>query len=155
MSKITGVAAAIAAFCPVVALAASSITFQFTTYSTAAGFTGTATLNPGQSMNFETGVAGSSGGDLSWDGTNLTPVGNTIAANVSGLGLTGTSGYATLTQALLQAGLAEGLGSKSPITGLAVGSVVGLEDNSSNFAKLLVTAVGAASGGGTSPTIRP
>ncbi len=139
---------------PVAAFAASNVTFQFTTYTTAVGTTGTATLNPGQSMDFETGAAVSSGGDLSWDGTSLTPAGKTLAANVSALGLTGTSGYNTLTQAFLQQGLAAGLGTKAPITGLIVGSVVGLQDNSGNVAKLLVTALGAGSGGGGGgPTI--
>jgi uncharacterized protein (TIGR03437 family) len=139
---------ALALSLPAVAFAASSVTFQYTTYNSPAGTTGTVTLNPGQSMNFETGAAASSGGDLSWDGTSLTPVGKTLAANVSALGLTGTSGYNTLTQAFLQQGLAAGLGTKSPITGLIVGSVVGLQDNSGNVAKLLVTALGAGSGGG-------
>jgi uncharacterized protein (TIGR03437 family) len=136
--------AVLTAFFPVATFAASSITFQYTAYTTAAGSTGTATLNSGQSFNLETGAAVSSGGDLAWNGTTLTPVGKALAADLTALSTiySGASGYAQVTQMLLQVGLAAGLGSSKAFTP-AQGDVIGLEDNSGNAGKLLITAVGA------------
>src|ERR1700676_3910425 len=71
-----------------------------------ADLSGTVTVSANQSLNLETGAAASSGGDLLWNGTTLTPQGKAKALNVttSLFALSGTSGYATLNQALLQAG---------------------------------------------------
>jgi uncharacterized protein (TIGR03437 family) len=110
-----------------------------------ADLTGTVTLSSSQSVNLETGQAVSSGGDLLWNGSTLAPQGKVVAANLAGLGLSGTSGYSELTQALLQEGLGLGLGSSSPIGSITVGTLIGAEDNSGNVAKLLVTAVNSSS----------
>src|ERR1700730_1355162 len=99
------------------------------------------TVPAGQSLNLETGAVAASGGDLLWNGTTITPQGSAKALNVGSLGISGASGYATLNQAILQAGLQAGLGSSAPISGLAVNAVIGAQDNSGNVAKLLVTAV--------------
>lgn len=145
---------ALALLFPIAASAASSITLQYTTYTTATGTSGTVTLNAGQSVNLETGAAVSSGGDLAWDGTKLTPVGKAIAADLASLGLTGTTGYGTLNQLFLQEGLQAGLGSTSAVTP-AQNDVIGVQDNSGNVAKLLVTSLsgGGSSGGSGGPTI--
>lgn len=112
-----------------------------------ADLSGTVTVNANQSLNLETGAAAASGGDLLWTGTTLVPQGSTVAANISNLSAvyTGASGYAMVNQLLLQAGLQAGLGSKNPLSSLAVGIVIGAQDNSGNYAKLLVTAVSSAS----------
>jgi uncharacterized protein (TIGR03437 family) len=108
-----------------------------------ADLSGTVTVSSGQSLNLETGSAAASGGDLLWNGTTLAPQGKAKALNASLAGLSGATGYATLTQAILQSFSA--LGSSTPISGLAVNSVIGAQDNSGNYAKLLVTAVSSAS----------
>ena len=110
-----------------------------------ADISGTVTVNSGQSLSLETGTAAASGGDLLWNGTTLAPQGSAKALNVSALGLSGASGYAALSQTILQAGLQAGLGSSSPISGLAVNSLLGAQDNNGNLAKLLVTAVSSSS----------
>jgi uncharacterized protein (TIGR03437 family) len=144
------------AFFPVATFAASSITLQYTAYTTAAGSTGTVTLNSGQSLNLETGAAVSSGGDLAWNGTTLTPVGKALAVDLTGLISTysGASGYSLVTETLLKEGVSSGLGSANPFTP-AQGDVIGMEDNSGNVGKLLVTSLagGTGTGGTTTPTI--
>ena len=144
--------AALAALVPVAAFGASSITLQYQTYNSA-NSTGSVTLNAGQAINLETGAAVSSGGDLAWDGTKMTPMGTTLAADLGSLGYTGATGYSNLTQAFLQLGLSAGLGSANAFSPLQ-NDVIGAKDNSGNFAKMLVTAIGAGGGGGpATPTI--
>jgi uncharacterized protein (TIGR03437 family) len=131
---------------PVAAFAASSITLQYTTYN-AANLSGTVTVNPGQNLNLETGAAVSSGGDFSWDGKNLTPVGKTIALDVTALSsaISGSSGYGLVSLTLLQQFASQG--SAASFTP-AQNDVIGAKDNSGNYAKMLVTSL---AGGG--PTI--
>ncbi len=130
-----------------------------------ADLSGTATLSANQSFNMETGATASSGGDFLWNGTTLTPQGKAKALNATTLaGLSGSTGYATLSQTVLQSFAS--LGSSSPLTGLAADTVIGAADNSGNVGKFLITAVsgtsitfqyttyGASGGGGTGgPTI--
>jgi uncharacterized protein (TIGR03437 family) len=105
-----------------------------------ADITGTLTLTANTNVNMDTGAAVGSGGDFSWSGTAFTPQGSAKAVNATALaGLSGNSGYATLTQAILSS-LAS-LGSSSPITNLAANTVVGYSTNGGNFGKLLVTSV--------------
>ncbi len=150
-----GIALAAVLLLPLAATAANSITFQYTTYITASGTAGTATLNPGQSFNFETGSAVSSGGDLAWDGTKFTPVGTALALDVTTLTsgvFSGTAGYSQLTQTILQ-----GFGSQGSAAAFtpAQNDVIGTKDNAGNFGKILVTSLAAGGGGGGAgaPTI--
>ena len=150
MSKtrnVIGLAAA-AVLLPLAASAGNSISFQYTTYTTASVPPGTATLNPGQAFNFETGTVVSSGGDLSWDGTAFTPVGKAIAADATTQStgkISGPDGYAFLVQALILQFSSKGSGSPfSP----AVNDVIGAVDNSGNAAKMLITLLGSSTGGG-------
>ena len=125
-----------------------------------ADLSGTTTLSSGQSFNMETGASASSGGDLLWNGTTLTPQGKAKAyANPA---LSGASTYAFLDQTTLQGFLS--LASSSPISGLAVNAIIGAIDNSGNVGKLLVTAISGtsitfqyltygATGGPAGPTI--
>ena len=124
---------------PIAAFAASSITLQYTTYNPA-NLSGTVTVNPGQSLNLETGAAVSSGGDFSWDGKDLTPLGKAIALDVTAIAsvISGAGGYALVTQAELQALLSNG--SAAPFTP-AQNDVIGARDNSGNYAKMLVTSL--------------
>ena len=62
-----------------------------------ADLSGTVTVSSGQSLNLETGSAAASGGDLLWNGTTLAPQGKAKALNASLAGLSGATGYATLT----------------------------------------------------------
>jgi uncharacterized protein (TIGR03437 family) len=104
-----------------------------------ADISGTLTLAANTNVNMDTASTVSSGGDFSWSGSTLTPQGKAKALNATTLGVSGATGYASLTQALLQSFAV--LGSSSAITGLAANSVVGYSTNGGNLGKLLVTAV--------------
>jgi uncharacterized protein (TIGR03437 family) len=125
-----------------------------------ADISGNLTVASGSQANMDQGTSVSSGGDFLWNGTTLTPQGSAKA--FSNAALSGTTGYATLTQALL--GQFASLGSSAPITGVAVNTVVGYSTNGGNLGKLLVTAVSGgavtfqyltygATGGPTGPTV--
>jgi uncharacterized protein (TIGR03437 family) len=133
-----------------------------------ADLTGTLTVPASSSVSLDTGTVVMSGGDLRWSGTSLSPQVNAKAVNATALSATfsGPAGYAALNQTILQAAFQAGVGSSSPLNGLAVNTVIGALSNGGNFAKLLVTAVSTASitlqyttygpsgsGGGGAPTI--
>ena len=102
----------------------------------------TTTLSNGQNLNLETGATTQSGGDMSFQGTSITFVAN--ATNYV-LGNLGAGGFALINQATL---VATGpIYAKTPISGanLAVGVVFGVYDNSSHYAKVLITAVSSTS----------
>ncbi|MBZ5608222.1 MAG: hypothetical protein LAP38_08195 [Acidobacteriia bacterium] len=103
-----------------------------------ADISGTLTLASNARANLDTGATVSSGGDLLWSGTSLTPQANATAFNVPGGG--GQSLYDSLTQSILAQFSA--LGNSQPIPGsaLPVDAVVGVKTNGGNYAKLLVTA---------------
>jgi uncharacterized protein (TIGR03437 family) len=104
-----------------------------------ADLTGTLTVAANTSVSMDTGAVVSSGGDFSWNGTTLTPLGSVKALNGATLGFSGASEYALLTQALIMQ--FQSLGSASPIAGLAANSIVAYETNGGNYGKLLVTSV--------------
>jgi uncharacterized protein (TIGR03437 family) len=124
----------------------------------------TATVNAGGNFNFDTGTNVSSGGDISFTGTNITFVGSAKGGN---LGALGASTYTTeLTQAALQALAAAATTAPIPLSSLGVGDIFALQTNGGNGAKAMVTASTAASitfqfttyesgtgGGATTPTI--
>ena len=145
--------AALAAFLPIAAFA-QSITLQYQTYVGTGGPSGTVTLTAGQAFNMETGTAVSSGGDLAWNGSKLTPLASALALDVTsfaGTTISGTSGYNLVTQALLLSFASAG--SATPFAP-AANDVIGAKDNSSNFGKMLVLSIGAGGGGGpATPTI--
>ncbi|MGA3016923.1 MAG: hypothetical protein ABSF62_07365 [Bryobacteraceae bacterium] len=101
-----------------------------------ADVTGTPTLTAGNTLSLDTGATSSSGGDILWNSSGITPQGSATAYN---LGPGGAAAYATYTQALLS-----GLGSlysKSAIaaSSLPVGDVFAVKTNGGNYAKVLVT----------------
>jgi uncharacterized protein (TIGR03437 family) len=116
--------AALAAFFPIAAFADIS---------------GTLTIAANTSVNMDTATTVTSGADFLWNGTTLTPQGSAKALNATALaGISGASGYATLTQSLITSFAS--LGSSAAITP-ATGTIVGYVTNGGNFGKLLVTAV--------------
>jgi uncharacterized protein (TIGR03437 family) len=106
-----------------------------------ADINGTQTLSANTAFNLDTGATASSGGDVLWNGSTLTPQGS--ATGLLAPGLSGQSAYAGLSQQALQAFSI--LYSSSPISGLTVNSIVAVKTNGGNYAKLLVTAVGGGS----------
>jgi uncharacterized protein (TIGR03437 family) len=131
-------------------------------------------LSSGNNLNLETGKTGTSGGDLSWNGTALTPV-----SNATGIDLTSTlgstySGQTQFSQLAMEASTLisalsgfQSLLTNSAITP-AVNDLIVVQDNSSNYALLLVTSLsggsiglefetfkGSSSGGGTPPPSGP
>jgi uncharacterized protein (TIGR03437 family) len=126
-----------------------------------ADVTGSPTLSAGTALNLDTGATSTSGGDILWSGTTMTPQGNAAAIN---LGPGGPTTYSTYTLAILS-GLPSAAYSKTAITAgsLPVGDIVAVKTNAGNYAKLLVTASGtsiglqfqtfAGSGTPTGPTI--
>lgn len=110
-----------------------------------ADLNGTVTLSANTTLNLDTGATVNSGGDLVWSGTTLAPHGTARALNASTVfGESGTTGFATLSQQVLQT-LMPSLGSNLPLSSLAMNNVIGVQTNGSNYAKLLVTAVGGGS----------
>ena len=127
-----------------------------------ADISGKQTLSSNTAFNLDTGATASSGGDVLWNGSTLTPQGS--ATGLLAPGLSGQTAFAGLSQQTLQAFSI--LYSSSPISGLAVDSILAVKTNGGNYAKLLVTAVGGGSltfqyttygattgGGGGAPTI--
>jgi uncharacterized protein (TIGR03437 family) len=123
-----------------------------------ADVTGTPTLAAGTALSLDTGATSSSGGDVLWSGTSLTPQGSAGAYNLGNLGL---ATYSTLPQSTLSA-LPSSLYTKSAIAigSLPVGEVLAVKTNGGNYAKVLVTAQSGTSislqfqtfGGSSTPT---
>src|SRR5712691_11474070 len=126
-----------------------------------ADVSGTTTLQANARLNLDTGTTVTSGGDLLWSGSTLTPQGSVGVWNFSAFGGSGDSVYASLTQASVTS-VPAGLLSSSPIpsSSLAVGTILLARTNGGNYAKVLVTAnsggslslqfttYGASAGGG-------
>jgi len=105
-----------------------------------ADISGTLTIAANTSVSMDTATVVTSGADFLWSGTTLTPQGSALAVNATALaGLSGASGYATLTLMFLQEFAVAG--SSKAISGLAAGTIVGYETNGGNFGKFLVTSV--------------
>jgi uncharacterized protein (TIGR03437 family) len=124
----------------------------FTFPVAAATVTGTQTLNSGQTLSLDTGTTGTSGGDLSWNGTALSLQGSATAADLANTVLSGQfsgqSGYSTLvsegsTLISTYAGLLSSYLTASAITP-NVNDILIVKTNGGNYAAVLVTAVGAS-----------
>src|SRR5579872_1144381 len=132
-----------------------------------ADISGNATVNAGSSFNFDKGANGS--GDITFTGSSITFQGTAKGAAFPGGG--GSALYGQLNQQTLQ-GLT-GFASSNPIpassltAGTANGSIIALQTNGGNLAKLLVTAISSSSisfqyttygvsggGGGGAPTVK-
>jgi uncharacterized protein (TIGR03437 family) len=129
-----------------------------------ADLSATKTLTATQSLNLDTGATASSGGDLLWNGSSLTPQGTAKALNVPGGG--GSAVFDSLTQSTIQSFSSLASAASIPSSGLPVGAVVIAFTNGGHAAKVLVTAASSSSitlqfttygatggGGGGGPTI--
>jgi uncharacterized protein (TIGR03437 family) len=121
-----------------------AVAFSSLVFSVAAlgDINGTVTLNAGQGLNLDTGATTTSG-DIIFTGTSITFVG----AAKGGV-LPGVSGAATFNSITLQVLQAlAGFASNSPIpsSSFPVGSILGVQTNGANGAKLLVNAVSSSS----------
>lgn len=110
-----------------------------------ADISGTATLAANTALNLDTGATASSGGDILWTGTGITFQGTAKGGSLAALGLSGASGFSTVTQAILQE-LAS-FSSTAPIaaSALPVGTILGVGTNGGNSSKVLVTALSGTS----------
>jgi len=99
------------------------------------------TLPASQQINLETGTVVTSGGDLAWNGSTLTPQGNAVATASGFLQPGYFSDSNAQLQLLLEQGYYNGLYSSKPVTSLGVGTLIGVLDNSGNFSALTITAI--------------
>jgi uncharacterized protein (TIGR03437 family) len=107
--------------------------------------TGTPTLSAGSTLSLDTGTVGTSGGDILWDGTNLTPQGSATAADLTAQEFgSGMSTYAGLNEIGLTEIIADATLTVSPFSP-AVNDVLALITNGGNEAKILVTAISGTS----------
>jgi uncharacterized protein (TIGR03437 family) len=112
-----------------------------------ADVTGTPTLSANTTLSLDTGATVTSGGDISWSGTSITPQGSAVGVDATPLaGLSGATGYSTVTSSLINSLAAQfgGLLSASPITP-AVNDLLIVKTNGGNYAKILVTAISGTS----------
>src|ERR1017187_1808257 len=107
-----------------------------------ADVTGTPTLAANTAWNLETGATASSGGDILWNGSSMTPQGTAKAFNIGGGGAASFSQY---TQTLLSQ--LDSLFSNAAIPGalLAKDDIFAMKTKAGNYAKLLVTGVSGTS----------
>ncbi len=101
-----------------------------------ADVSGTVTLSPSMSLNLDAGSTGTSGGDLLWNGSTLSPQGSATAGALPGL--TGAAAYGGLTAG--QLAIFAPLLSSAAISSssAAVGAIIVVHTNGGNYAKLLV-----------------
>lgn len=124
------------------AIAVMALTFPI---AALADISGTVTLTTGMTLSLDTGATASSGGDILWTGGGITFQGAAKGGSLAALGLSGASGFTTVTQAILQA-LASGASTAPiPASALPVGTIVGIGTNGGNSSKVLVTALTASS----------
>jgi uncharacterized protein (TIGR03437 family) len=93
-----------------------------------------------EQFSLETGTVVAAG-DFTWNGNALTPQGNAFATGPGVLGPAVFSGSNAALQLLLEQNYYSGLYSQKPVTGVGVGTLIGMLDNSGNFAALLITDV--------------
>jgi uncharacterized protein (TIGR03437 family) len=111
-----------------------------------ANVTGTQKLTTGQTLSLDTGVAGTSGGDILWTaGTGISMQGNATELN-----LTAASSYSGASSlSLLDAAQLTQFGSYSsaplPLSALAVNNIFAVLTNYGNYAAVLVTAQSGSS----------
>jgi uncharacterized protein (TIGR03437 family) len=104
--------------------------------------TGTPNLSAGSTLNLDTGATGTSGGDVLWDGTNLTPQGSATAIDVTTIAGPLTPSYSSVTSSLINtlAATYSDLLSPKPITPKSNDLLI-VKTNGGNFAKVLVSSI--------------
>ena len=101
---------------------------------------GNLTLTAGSSLNLETGEIGRSGGDLLWNGIELTSQGSARLYNVGKL-----SARVFKSISSRAAARAPFTATSIPASKLIAGDIFGVRTNSGHYAKVLVTAVNGLS----------
>jgi uncharacterized protein (TIGR03437 family) len=107
-----------------------------------ANVTGTQTLTTGgmTTLDLDTGVAGTSGGDILWTGTGISMQGNATELNLTAnSGFNGPSGLSMLYQSLLTQ-FGSYSSSPIPLSALAVNNIFAVLTNGGNYAAFVVTA---------------
>jgi uncharacterized protein (TIGR03437 family) len=105
----------------------------------------TVTLTANTAYSFDSGAVVASGGDVLWTGSQMNFVGKAAGGTLTALGVSGQSGYAGVTQAILTELAGFATNTPIPASALTVGTVVGLGTNGGNSTKFLVTAVSGTS----------
>lgn len=123
-----------------------------------ADISGNATVNAGSAFNFDTGSNVSSGGDITYTGGSITYSGSAKGGVLPGA--TGAATYASVSLQILQALAPLASNAAIPSSALPTGTILAVQTNAGNGAKVLVTAIssgsisfqyttfGATSGGG-------
>ena len=94
-------------------------------------------------LNLDAGTTGTSGGDLLWNGTTLTPQGSATAALAP---VSGSDFYNQLTGSQAVMGFAQALNlSGAAISAPAANAIILVHTNGGNWAKILVTSDSAGS----------
>src|SRR5271169_4661407 len=83
-----------------------------------ADLTGSVTLSTNTALSLDTGVTSSTGGDILWTGSQLSFQGSSKGGTLTALGVSGATGFAGVTQAVLQA--LESFASATPILSSAL-----------------------------------
>jgi uncharacterized protein (TIGR03437 family) len=119
-----------------------AIMFLSAVFSTAAfaDQSGSVLLPASRSLNLDTGEIGNSGGDLLWNGTELTSQGR---AGVYNLGKYGARVFKSISSR--SAARAPYTAASIPGSKLIAGDIFGVRSNSGHYAKVLVTAVNGPS----------
>jgi uncharacterized protein (TIGR03437 family) len=107
-----------------------------------ANITGTPTLSSGTALSLDTGATSSSGGDILWTGTSITPQGKATAYDIGPLG---AAAFGALSQATLSQFSIAFNSSPIPASSLKTGEVFGVKTNGGNYAAVLVSTIGATS----------
>ena len=124
-------------------------------------------LTPGDTINLDTGVAGTSGGDIQWTSSGITPQGSATALHIYS---SWPLAYFDTISIILVSGLPGYSKATIPPAQLKVGDVFGVHTNGAHWAKVIVTtatpasltvqfttfgvAAGAGSGNAGPPTIK-
>jgi uncharacterized protein (TIGR03437 family) len=123
-----------------VALSGTLILTFFLPVAALANLTGTQTLNANTALSLDTGATSSSGGDILWSGTAITPQTKAGAFN---LGSVGAAAFSGLSQSTLQ--FLTYSSSPIPAATLVVNDVFAVKTNGGNYAAVLVTAASGTS----------
>ena len=111
-----------------------------------ANVTGTQTLTTGgmTTLDLNTGVAGTSGGDILWTGTGISMQGNAMELNLTAFGGYTASSLSELTQFVLTqfGGYSS---SPLPLSALAVNNIFAVQTNGGHYAAVAVTAQSGSS----------
>jgi uncharacterized protein (TIGR03437 family) len=105
----------------------------------------TISIPANSALNLDKGTVATSGGDIVYTGNGITFQGSAKGGSLSALGLSGQTGYASVTKDLAPALTAFASTNPIPASSLGVNALFGVVTNGGNVAKALVTAVSGSS----------